>query len=139
MIQCLTTQSMTCNSSSIPSEILGRNHPRYGCKRNSELQISKIITLCHTCKLCDPIAMEHGTATEPNTYSRGSGRIKFVLCSRALLPFISNAGLLTFGKITFSAHRGIFIDINLHKFLQTSGAAIFSDTYQPLHLLDCES
>ena len=67
---------------------------------------SNIIKLCHICKLCGPIAMKHGTELESNTYSRGSSRIDFILCSKALLPFISNAAILPFGTIAFSDHRG---------------------------------
>ena len=55
---------------------------------------STIITLCCIWKLCDPIAIKHETELEPNTYSRGSGRIDFILCSKALLPFISNVAIL---------------------------------------------
>ena len=81
-------------------------------------KISTIIKLCRICKLCDPIAMKHGTATEPNTYSRGSSRIDFILCTKALLPFISYIGILPFGMFAFSDHRGLFIDINLYQFLR---------------------
>ena len=80
----------------------------------SNCKNSTIIKLCRICKLCDPIAMKHGTELEPNTYSKGSGRIDFILYSKALLPFISNASILPFGTIAFSDHRGLFIDINLH-------------------------
>ena len=34
------------------------------CKNNN------IINICRTCKLCDPIAMKHGTGRQPKTYSR---------------------------------------------------------------------
>ena len=78
---------------------------------------STIIKLCRIYKLCDTIALKHGTELEPNTYSRGLDRIVFILCSKALLPFISNVGILPFGMITFFDHRGLFIDINLHQFL----------------------
>ena len=53
-----------------------------------------IVKLCHICKLCDSIAMKHGTESEPNTYSRGSSRINFIFCTNALLYFISYIGIL---------------------------------------------
>ena len=61
---------------------------------------------------------ENDTTIEPNTYSRGSRRIDFILCSRVLLTFISSAGILPFGTIAFSDHRGVFIDINFRQFLR---------------------
>ena len=93
--------------------ILGMNaNETANCKN------SNIIKLCRTCKLCDPISMKHGTAREPNTFSRGSGRIYFILCSRALLQFISSVGILPFGTIAFSNLRGMVIDINLYQLLR---------------------
>ena len=66
---------------------------------------STIIKLCRICKLCNLTAMKHGTESEPNTYSRGSDKIAFILCSKALLPFISNVGILSCGIIAFSDYR----------------------------------
>ena len=93
---------------------------------------STIINLCRICKLCDPIAIKNGTELEPNTYSRGSGRIDFILCSKALLPFISNAGILPFGTIAFSDHRGLFIDINLHQFLRNPNTDLVTNYLRTL-------
>ena len=56
-----------------------------------------ILKLCRIYELCDPIAMKYGTESEPNTYSRGAGRIYFIFCTNALLSFISYIGKLPFG------------------------------------------
>ena len=93
---------------------------------------STIIKLCRICKLCDPIAMKHGTELEPNTYFRGSGKIDFNLCSKALLPFISNAIILPFGTIAFSDHRGLFIDMNLHQFLRNPNTDLVTNHLRTL-------
>lgn len=45
--------------------------------KTTNCKFSNIIKLCCTCKLYDPITMKHGTETELNNYSRGSGRIDF--------------------------------------------------------------
>ena len=87
---------------------------RMDANKTANCKNSTIIKLCRIYKLCDTIALKHGTELEPNTYSRGLDRIDFILCSKALLPFISNAIILPFGTIAFSDHRGLFIDINLH-------------------------
>ena len=76
--------------------------------------------------------MKHGTELEPNTYSRGSGRIDFTLCSKTLLPFISNAGILPFGMIVFSDHWGLFIDINLHQFLRNPNTYLVTNYLRTL-------
>ena len=89
---------------------------------------SNILKKYRTCKLCDPIAMKHGTATYPNTYSRKYGRIDFILCSSALLPFISSADILPFGTMVFSDHRGLYIDIHLHQFLRTPDTDLVTNT-----------
>ena len=93
---------------------------------------SNIINVCRTCKLCDPIAMGHGTVIEPNTYSRSSGWIDSILCSSVLLPFVSSVRILPFGTIAFSDHRGLYIDINLHQFLRNPNTDLVTNTPRTL-------
>ena len=93
---------------------------------------SNILKLCRTCKLCDPIAMKHGTESEPNTYSRGSGTIDFIFCTNALLPFISFIRILPFGFIVLSDHRGQFMDINIQKFLRNSNSDLVTNHHRTL-------
>ena len=86
--------------------------------KTANFKSHNIIKICRICKLCDPIAMEHRSEREPNTYSRGSERIECIICTILPLPFKSSVGILPFGRITFSDHRGLYIVMNLHQFLQ---------------------
>ena len=38
--------------------------------KTANFKSHNIIKICRICKLCDPIAMEHRSEREPNTYSR---------------------------------------------------------------------
>ena len=96
------------------------------CKNNN------IIKICSICKLCDPVAMKHGIETEPNAYSMGSRRIDFILHTRALLPFISSAGILPFGTIAFLDHRGLYININLYQFIRNPNTDLVTNTPRTL-------
>ena len=91
-------------------------------------KINNIIKSCRLWKLCDPIAMKNGTEIEPNIYSRESELMYFILCTRALLRCISSVGILPFGTITFLNHRGLYIDINLHKFLRNPNTDLVTST-----------
>ena len=69
--------------------------------KTTNCKFSNIIKLCCTCKLYDPIAMKHGTETELNNYSRGSGRIDFILCSRALFSLFLMLGYCPLARSNF--------------------------------------
>jgi hypothetical protein len=55
-------------------------------------------------------------AVVPNTHSRGSKQIDFVLTTAGIAPFIQSIGLLDFDVIFRTDHRKFFIDIDMHGF-----------------------
>ena len=72
-----------------------------------------IRNICHTYHLIYLLDKRYDTSSKPNTYSRDSGRIDFILVSKRLKKYITNIGILPFGDLVFSDHRPMFLDINL--------------------------
>ena len=96
------------------------------------INVNEIANYKNNRKLCDPIIMRHDTETEPNILSRGYVKIDFILCTRALLPFILRVDILSFGTIAFSDHRGLYIDINLHQYLRNLNTDLVTNTPRTL-------
>jgi hypothetical protein len=70
-------------------------------------------SICSELSLIDTIGYFHpGDATSTPTYNRGSRRLDYGLITQALLPSISASGMNTFGEISTSDHRALFLDFN---------------------------
>jgi hypothetical protein len=70
-------------------------------------------------KMIDPLVQRHGTEGEPPTYARGSKRIDYILVSENLSEYVTSCGILPLHNICFSAHRALYIDIDLQAFLKS--------------------
>ena len=68
--------------------------------------------------LVDSLINKYGIEGEPSTHHRGSHRTDFVFYTPSIEHFISNIGILPIHEISPSDHRVLFLDIDLHVFLQ---------------------
>jgi hypothetical protein len=55
-----------------------------------------------------------GEDCEISTYTRGKKRLDYILTSQNLIPFINQAGYLSFFEANESDHRGLFVDVSNH-------------------------
>jgi hypothetical protein len=67
--------------------------------------------------LVDTASYHHGLDGEVSTYSRSNNRLDCMLCTNALAPSIWRCGVLLFNFVILSDHRGVFIDVDVDKFL----------------------
>jgi hypothetical protein len=66
--------------------------------------------LVSSCNLADVHASKHGIHDEPNTYSRGSKRLDYLLMTPRLLDFVDLSGIDPFHQVIHGDHRGLFAD-----------------------------
>ena len=78
------------------------------------------------------ITKEVGLSTPFRTHNRGQGIIDGVWTSPTLLPNIVRCGIAPFNHIFSSDHRGIFLDLNMHQFLDSSSVPLLSHAYRRL-------
>ena len=91
---------------------------------NEEFTSSKggIAKLCRDYKPYDVFSQRFKNAKLPNTHTKGSKRIDYILCSFNILKVINRSGMTAFGKLVTSDHRGLYIDLPI---------ASISKSYQP--------
>jgi hypothetical protein len=68
--------------------------------------------LANECNLIDMYSTIHQDYTEFPTHQRGSKRIDYILCSRNIIPYVSQCGYVRFNDAFDSDHRAIFCDIS---------------------------
>ena len=68
--------------------------------------------------------MKDDIANGPNTFSRGSGRIDYTICSETLLYFGTTVSIFPFGVITLSDHRIMYLNISLNESLRNPNVQI---------------
>jgi hypothetical protein len=76
------------------------------------------------CNLVDIHATNHGTKTEPNTYSRGIKRVDYVFTSPRVVPFVDCCGIDPFHLLIHSDHRSLFMDVDFRGLLGGVPASI---------------
>ena len=52
------------------------------------------------------------------THNRGSKRIDYIFGTTNIVPYVTNGGILPFHFLTNTDHRGLYIDVELQKFLR---------------------
>ena len=77
-----------------------------------------VARLYSKCKLHHPITQNHGIGNEPNTFIRGSQRIDNVFCTKEISSFITICGIPSFGYISSSDDRRMYIDMKLVQYLR---------------------
>ena len=70
-----------------------------------------ITKLYRECKLYDVFSQRFKNVKLPNTHIKGSKRIEYILCSFNILKVINQSGMIAFGELVTSDHRGLYIDI----------------------------
>ena len=67
--------------------------------------------------MLDPLLYRHNIKYEPHIYKRGSYRIYFAVCTKAINQYITKCGILPFDTVTVSDHRPFYLDVNIFAFL----------------------
>ena len=78
-------------------------------KSNSEVQ-----QLMHTCNLIDPLPLLMPRQSQLPMYKRGQKRLDVMLVSENVMPYITAEYHLAYDVITFSDHRALLVDFNVH-------------------------
>ena len=77
-----------------------------------------IIKFVQRTTLADSISNMHGTSSEPNMYKRDSHRIDFCVHTLTIEVCIVICSITPFDLLTFSVHRGIYVNRNIVQYLQ---------------------
>ena len=71
---------------------------------------SGFIKVTNKFDLVDVMAHYHPIQNEVATYSRGSARLDYILCTSNLLSAVTHCGIEPFNEHIFSDHRSLFVD-----------------------------
>jgi hypothetical protein len=89
-------------------------------------------TLLITCRLADPLLIQHASQAPQLTYSRGSHRIDYVFVSRNLLPAGLCTGFLPYDSIFLSDHRACYVDSDVKALFKYTVSVIAPAKYHSL-------
>jgi hypothetical protein len=126
----------------IDHRVHAQNHDhRYNSENGFHIDVSidgSIATYIQNCGLSNILADPHAKsgAEIPNTHSRGSKQIDFVLVTPGIALFIQSIDLLDFDVIFRTDHHTFFIDINMEGFFGSATETLPAQRFRQLQLED---
>jgi len=86
----------------------------------------------HEHELVDIHMALHDLDTEIPTYNRGTKRIDYIFGTNNIIPYVVKGGILPYHFITHTDHRGLYLDIDIQKFLRGHPPATGSQQHRAL-------